>query len=228
VRRDVSASEVPTQDINFVEISRRPVSSGPVCTVNRPTSAFGGRSLLELHKAPVRPSLSSPGPANSEIRNGLLRLDTPLDVEGLQNLMGETATQEGWIFPAEFVDSPMVILDACRWSARDCPAAALKRLFVRRDATVAPCFRHPGVSTSRLASRQDLAHTFEAETAAAAIRRNCDRCPASSSCSRCFVVEDFGDAYCELKRGNPSLTVFVDALLAIHVNRHGIRTPFSG
>jgi anaerobic magnesium-protoporphyrin IX monomethyl ester cyclase len=214
VRHDISAAELPVQDVNFVEISR---SEGPheaALAINRPGFSFGGHPLAEVRAGSRSSSSPSPG-RDGKIRPRMLWLNTSSEVEGFRRLMEESATSQGWRFSAEFLSHPVVIADACRWSARACPAAALKRLFVRRDATAAPCIDHPGVSTSGLGSHQDLIQGFKSELESAATRRNCDECPAASSCSRCFVTSGLGDAYCDIKRRNYGLTAFVDALLAI-------------
>lgn len=92
------------------------------------------------------------------------------------------------------------IVDACRWSARSCPAASLPRVVIGKDSGVRTCFSAPSVGMAGedlVRIRERLARFARRER----LRRGCDSCTANEWCSQCLFtgalkVRDF----CAIKK----------------------------
>jgi anaerobic magnesium-protoporphyrin IX monomethyl ester cyclase len=213
VRRALSRRRAPLQDLNFLEVQGKGAGERRLL-LNRPLKELGGGPVttVRLNHEPVLLASADDGESQGSGMSAI-RLRTGGDVSKLLSLMHSLGNSWSWTFSPERLVRPILVIDACRWMGRTCPAAREPRLVMLRRNTVAPCFDYEGVPISKGITLDGIKEQFGAAHAVAAAQRRCETCVARNRCSQCFAVASFaGGEFCDLVQARPEIGRFVAAL----------------
>lgn len=195
--RRLLSQGAPFQEINFLELDDGAVA------LNRPDKRFGGQPITVFTKK-----------VNAQLEaHRVIDLSSRAAVESLLHELDFSTNRKAWTFGKRHLDHPIVVLDACRWMSKPCPAPSTARLLIERNGSIKSCIRDPGIDPSSVNSLDGLRHARTEQADEARQQRSCSKCSVRNRCSMCHTgIEGSSSSFCKTMQEIPAVSCVVSSI----------------